>query len=130
MVSEKTEDLLRGWTPVSFKGKVQQIKAWLKNQSILTEDRKKKLAQGKDNSPVEAPQASTSAKTGQEISKEKSEGKGKGKGKGKIQVEQALTTELYNSKERKYSHGQYVQYGKNSDGTQKQGGGNNEPILS
>ncbi|MBW0522706.1 hypothetical protein O181_062421 [Austropuccinia psidii MF-1] len=39
--------------------KSQQIKAWLKNQSMLSEDQKKKLAQGKDNSPVEAPQAST-----------------------------------------------------------------------
>ncbi|MBW0560897.1 hypothetical protein O181_100612 [Austropuccinia psidii MF-1] len=39
--------------------KVQQIKAGLKNQSILSEDKKKKLAEGKDNSPVEAPQAST-----------------------------------------------------------------------
>ncbi|MBW0526283.1 hypothetical protein O181_065998 [Austropuccinia psidii MF-1] len=59
-------------------------KSLAENQSTLTEDRKKKLAQGKDNSLVEAPQASTSAKIGQEISKEKSEGQEKGKGKGKI----------------------------------------------
>ncbi|MBW0591328.1 hypothetical protein O181_131043 [Austropuccinia psidii MF-1] len=59
MGPEKTEELLKGWTPMSSKGQVQQIKAWLKNQSMLSED-KKKLAQGKDNTPVEAPQASTS----------------------------------------------------------------------
>ncbi|MBW0567690.1 hypothetical protein O181_107405 [Austropuccinia psidii MF-1] len=53
----KTEELLRGWTPMSCKGQVQQIKAWLKNQSMLSEDQKKKLAQGKDKSPVEAFQA-------------------------------------------------------------------------
>ncbi|MBW0593536.1 hypothetical protein O181_133251 [Austropuccinia psidii MF-1] len=55
MGPEKTEDLLMGWTPMSVKGQVQQIKAWLKNQSMLSEDQKKKLAQGKENSPVEAP---------------------------------------------------------------------------
>ncbi|MBW0519928.1 hypothetical protein O181_059643 [Austropuccinia psidii MF-1] len=60
MGPEKTEELLRGWTPMSCKGQVQQIKAWLKNKSMLSEDQRKKLAKGKDNSPVEAPQASTS----------------------------------------------------------------------
>ncbi|MBW0509664.1 hypothetical protein O181_049379 [Austropuccinia psidii MF-1] len=78
MGPEKTEELLRGWTPMSFKGQVQQIKAWLKNQSMLSEDQKK-LAQGKDNRPVEAPQASTSGKQGQENPKEQSEGQAKGK---------------------------------------------------
>ncbi|MBW0537479.1 hypothetical protein O181_077194 [Austropuccinia psidii MF-1] len=31
MGSEKTEELMRGWTPMSCTGKVQQIKSWLKN---------------------------------------------------------------------------------------------------
>ncbi|MBW0570247.1 hypothetical protein O181_109962, partial [Austropuccinia psidii MF-1] len=39
--------------------------------------------------------------------------------KGKAQVKQALPTELQNSQEREDSHGQCVQYGKNSDGIQK-----------
>ncbi|MBW0549724.1 hypothetical protein O181_089439 [Austropuccinia psidii MF-1] len=64
--------------------------------------------------------ASTSAKQGQENPKEKSEGQGKGKGTCKIQVEQALPTDFQNSQEREDSHGQCVQYGKNSDGIQKQ----------
>ncbi|MBW0590224.1 hypothetical protein O181_129939 [Austropuccinia psidii MF-1] len=34
-------------------------KNWLKNQCMLSEHQKKKLAQGKDNKPVEAHQAST-----------------------------------------------------------------------
>ncbi|MBW0564670.1 hypothetical protein O181_104385 [Austropuccinia psidii MF-1] len=67
MHPERTEDLLRDWKPMSFKGKVQQIKAWLKNQSILSEDQKKKLNQGKDNSPVEACQASISKNTHQKV---------------------------------------------------------------
>ncbi|MBW0463284.1 hypothetical protein O181_002999 [Austropuccinia psidii MF-1] len=50
---EKIQNLLKGWTPISCKGKVQKIKTWLKNQNILSKDQKK------DNSPVEAPQAST-----------------------------------------------------------------------
>ncbi|MBW0508109.1 hypothetical protein O181_047824 [Austropuccinia psidii MF-1] len=51
-------------------------------------------------------------------------------GKGKAKVEQSLTTELQNYKEREDSHGQNVQYGKSSDGIQKQGGVKNETILS
>ncbi|MBW0550879.1 hypothetical protein O181_090594 [Austropuccinia psidii MF-1] len=123
MGPEKTEELLRGWTPISFKGQFQQIKAWFKNHSMLSEDQKKKVAQGKNNSPVEAPQASTSAERGQASPKEQSEGKGK------IQVEQALPREFQNSQEED-SHGQCVQYGKNSDGMQKQGGKEIEPIIS
>ncbi|MBW0580143.1 hypothetical protein O181_119858, partial [Austropuccinia psidii MF-1] len=89
MGPEKTEDLLKGWTPMSCKGQVQQIKAWLKNQSMLSEDEKKKLAQGKENSPVEAPQASTSKNPPQQVPNKpkqapktnQKEAKGKGKGK-------------------------------------------------
>ncbi|MBW0520835.1 hypothetical protein O181_060550 [Austropuccinia psidii MF-1] len=81
---EKTEDLLRGWKPMSCKGQVQQIKAWLKIQSMFSEDQKKKLAQGKDNSPVEAPQASTRKSLPQQVPKkgkqnQKSNNKGKQK---------------------------------------------------
>ncbi|MBW0518279.1 hypothetical protein O181_057994, partial [Austropuccinia psidii MF-1] len=70
--------------------------------------------------------ASTIAKQGKENQKEKSEGKAKGK----VQVEQALPTKLQNSQEREDSHEPCVQYGKESDGIQKQGGRNNEPMLS
>ncbi|MBW0589206.1 hypothetical protein O181_128921, partial [Austropuccinia psidii MF-1] len=45
-------------------------------------------------------------------------------------MEQALPAELQNSQEREVSLGQCVQYGKNSDGIQKQGKGNIEPIFS
>ncbi|MBW0527456.1 hypothetical protein O181_067171 [Austropuccinia psidii MF-1] len=62
--------------------------------------------------------------------KEQSEGQAKGKAKGKAQVKEALPTELQNSQEREDSHGQCIQYCKNSYGIQKQGGGKNEPILS
>ncbi|MBW0468541.1 hypothetical protein O181_008256 [Austropuccinia psidii MF-1] len=57
---ESTEDLLNGWTPMSCKVQVQKIKVWLKDQSILSVDRKKDLSQKRDNSQVEAPQVSTS----------------------------------------------------------------------
>ncbi|MBW0503370.1 hypothetical protein O181_043085 [Austropuccinia psidii MF-1] len=70
--------------------------------------------------------SSTSAKQGKETPKEKSEGQEKGK----IQVEQALPTELQNSQEGEDSHGKCVQYRKNSDGIQKQGGGKIEPMFS
>ncbi|MBW0528018.1 hypothetical protein O181_067733 [Austropuccinia psidii MF-1] len=74
--------------------------------------------------------ASKSAKKGQENPKEQSAGQEKGKGKGQAQVEQALPAEQQNSQEREDSNGQCVQYGKSSDGIQKEGGGKNEPILS
>ncbi|MBW0525542.1 hypothetical protein O181_065257 [Austropuccinia psidii MF-1] len=123
MGPEKTEELLKGWTPMSCKGQVQRIKAWLRKQSILSGNQKKKLSQGKENSPVEAPQASTRAKQAQTNPKDQAEGQGK------AQVEQALPTELQDSKEREDGHGHCVQYGKNSDGIQKKGRGKIEPIF-
>ncbi|MBW0527077.1 hypothetical protein O181_066792 [Austropuccinia psidii MF-1] len=88
MGPQKTEELLRGWAPMSCKGQVQQIKAFLKHQSMLSDDQKKKLAQGKDNSPVEAPQASKSKNMPQKVSKKdkktpKRNHRGKQKAKGK-----------------------------------------------
>ncbi|MBW0481009.1 hypothetical protein O181_020724 [Austropuccinia psidii MF-1] len=75
-----------------LQGTSLKIKAWLKNQSMLSEDQKKKLAQGKDNSPVEAPQTSKSKILPQQVPKKdkqtpkrnkKGEKKAKGKAKSK-----------------------------------------------
>ncbi|MBW0544106.1 hypothetical protein O181_083821 [Austropuccinia psidii MF-1] len=74
--------------------------------------------------------ASTSAKQAQENPKDKPKGIEKGIGKGKAQVEQALPAELQDSQEREDSHRKCVQYGKNSDGIQKQGRGKIEKISS
>ncbi|MBW0540428.1 hypothetical protein O181_080143 [Austropuccinia psidii MF-1] len=86
MGPEKTEELLKVWTLMSFKGQLHQIKARLKNQSMLSENQKKKLAQGKGNSPVEAPQAATSKNPPQQVPKKpkptpKTNQKGKAKPK-------------------------------------------------
>ncbi|MBW0568211.1 hypothetical protein O181_107926 [Austropuccinia psidii MF-1] len=70
--------------------------------------------------------ASKSAKQAQENPKDQPEGKSKGK----AQVEQALPIELQDSQKREDSHGQCVQYEKNSDGIQKQGRENFESIFS
>ncbi|MBW0551109.1 hypothetical protein O181_090824 [Austropuccinia psidii MF-1] len=87
MGPEKTEELLRGWTPMSCKGKVQQIKSWLRNQSMLSEDQKKKLAQGENNSPVEAPQSSKSKTLPQQVAnKDEQTPKSNQKGKQKAKV--------------------------------------------
>ncbi|MBW0587767.1 hypothetical protein O181_127482, partial [Austropuccinia psidii MF-1] len=88
MWPEKTEELLKGWKPMSCKGKVQQIKYWLRNQSMFSEDQKKKLAKGKENRPVEATQASTSKNMPQQVSNKakrtpKTNQKGNQKAKGK-----------------------------------------------
>ncbi|MBW0501291.1 hypothetical protein O181_041006 [Austropuccinia psidii MF-1] len=85
MGQEKTEDLLRGRTPMCGKGQVQQIKAFLKNQSMLSDNQKEKLAQGKDNRQVKAPQASTSKNLPQQVpNKDKPTPKGFQKGKEKV----------------------------------------------
>ncbi|MBW0492846.1 hypothetical protein O181_032561 [Austropuccinia psidii MF-1] len=69
MGPEKTQDLLKGWKPMSCKGQVKKIKAWLKIQSILSEDQKKELEQKKDNNPVEVPQASKNKNLPQQVPK-------------------------------------------------------------
>ncbi|MBW0569668.1 hypothetical protein O181_109383 [Austropuccinia psidii MF-1] len=88
---QKTIELLGGWSQLSCKDKVKNVKNWLKNQSILSIDQKKEL----EMTPAlekEAPVASTSSKPAPEVSKDKPKGpqkkqrvpKGhKGKGKGK-----------------------------------------------
>ncbi|MBW0567416.1 hypothetical protein O181_107131 [Austropuccinia psidii MF-1] len=69
--------------------------------------------------------SSESAKQGQSNPKDQPEGQAKDK----AQVEKALPAELQDSQEREDSHGQCVQYGKNSDGIQKQGRGKIELDL-
>ncbi|MBW0504673.1 hypothetical protein O181_044388 [Austropuccinia psidii MF-1] len=78
--------------------------------------RKGKHPSGSSPSLHKQNSASTSAKQAQENPKDQPEGQAKGKGKGKAQVAQPLRTELQYSQERENSHGQCVQYGKNSDG--------------
>ncbi|MBW0559039.1 hypothetical protein O181_098754 [Austropuccinia psidii MF-1] len=73
---------------------------------------------------------STSAQQAQANTKDQPEGQERLKGKGKAQMEQALPTELQDSQEREDSHGQCVQYGKNSEGIQKQGRGKIQQIFS
>ncbi|MBW0497354.1 hypothetical protein O181_037069 [Austropuccinia psidii MF-1] len=77
---EKTEDLLRGWTPISCKGQFQKIKAWLKPKHVFrgTEEevgpRKGQQPSGTSPSLQKQRFASISAKKGKESPKEKSEG--------------------------------------------------------
>ncbi|MBW0587552.1 hypothetical protein O181_127267 [Austropuccinia psidii MF-1] len=91
---------------------------------MLSRDQKKKLAQGKDNTPVEAPQQSTSKNPPQPVPNKpketpKTNQKGKQKAKGKAKPN-------WNKPD---SHGKCVQYGKNSDGIKKYRRGKLEPIF-
>ncbi|MBW0582216.1 hypothetical protein O181_121931 [Austropuccinia psidii MF-1] len=88
---EKTIGLLGGWSPTSCKDKVQKIKNWLQNQSLLSIHQNKELEMT-PASETEGPVASRSFKPAPEVSKDKPKGpqkkqKGpknhKGKGKGK-----------------------------------------------
>ncbi|MBW0497276.1 hypothetical protein O181_036991 [Austropuccinia psidii MF-1] len=109
---------------------VEKLKDFVRGPEQEVGPRKGNQSCGSSSSLQKQEYTSTSSKQGQESPKEQSEGQEKGIGKGKNQVEQALPTELQNSKETKDSYGQCAQYGKNSDGIQKQGGGKNKPILS
>ncbi|MBW0568787.1 hypothetical protein O181_108502 [Austropuccinia psidii MF-1] len=112
-------------------------KSWVENTKHVIRGpeeevgpRQEKQPSGSSPSLQKQTSTSTSAKQAQENPKDQPEGQEKGKGKGKAQVEQALPAELQDSQEREDSHGQCVQYGKNSDGIQKQGRGKIEPIFS
>ncbi|MBW0532502.1 hypothetical protein O181_072217 [Austropuccinia psidii MF-1] len=78
--SENKGDLLKCWNLMLVKGQDQQIKAWLKNQSMFSEVQKENLAQKKERLPVEAPPDCTSPKYREESPKEQSERQAKGKG--------------------------------------------------
>ncbi|MBW0475548.1 hypothetical protein O181_015263 [Austropuccinia psidii MF-1] len=88
-------------------------------------------AHKKDDTPVEAAQASTSNNPPPKVPKKDNKApkinwKGKKKAKVKQKSKWNKTYPQNYSKERKDSNGQFVQYGKNFDGIQKQGGGKNE----
>ncbi|MBW0476670.1 hypothetical protein O181_016385 [Austropuccinia psidii MF-1] len=117
-------------TSPTDKSLVEKPKHFVRGPEEEVGPRKGQQPCGSPSSLQKQESASTSAKKGQESPKEQSEEQQKGNGNGKIQVEQALPTELQNSKERKESHEQCVQYGNYSYGIQKQGGGKNEKILS
>ncbi|MBW0587528.1 hypothetical protein O181_127243, partial [Austropuccinia psidii MF-1] len=103
------------------KSLVEKPKHVIRGQEEEVGPRKGKQTSGSSPSLYKQKYASTSAKQVQANPKDQPEGQAKGKGKGKAQVEQALPTEFQDFQESEDSHGQCVQYAKNSDGIQKQG---------
>ncbi|MBW0465363.1 hypothetical protein O181_005078 [Austropuccinia psidii MF-1] len=87
---ENTIQLLGGWSLFYCKDKVTNIKNWLKNQSLLSIDKKKNL----EMTPAlekEGPVVSTSSKPAPEISKDKPKGPQKRK-RGPINIEEREKT--------------------------------------
>ncbi|MBW0468618.1 hypothetical protein O181_008333 [Austropuccinia psidii MF-1] len=123
---EKTQELLKGWTPIYCKGQVEKPKDFVRGSEERVGPKKGKQPCGSSPSLQVQEYTSKSAEKRKASPKEQPEGQEKGKGKGKTQMEQALPSELHNSKEGKNSHEQCFQYGKNFDGTQNKGGGKNE----
>ncbi|MBW0561899.1 hypothetical protein O181_101614 [Austropuccinia psidii MF-1] len=111
-------------TSPTDKSLVEKPKHFIRGPEAEVGPRQVKQPSGSSPSLHKQKYASTNAKQAQANPKDQSEGKQK------AQVEQALLTELQDSQESEESHGQCVQYGKNSDGIQKQGGGKIEPIFS
>ncbi|MBW0577322.1 hypothetical protein O181_117037 [Austropuccinia psidii MF-1] len=122
-----TNDLQR--TSPTYKSLVEKPKHVIRGSEEEAGPRQGKQPSGSSPSIHQQKSTSTSAKKAQASPKDQSQGQAKGKGKGKSQMEQALSAKSQNPKERKDSHGQCVQYGKNSDGIQNQGGGSIEPIF-
>ncbi|MBW0474518.1 hypothetical protein O181_014233 [Austropuccinia psidii MF-1] len=67
---EKTIEPLGGWSPLSCKDKVQKVKNFLKNKSLLSLDQKKELEMT-TALEKESPVVSTSSKPAPEVSKDK-----------------------------------------------------------
>ncbi|MBW0479234.1 hypothetical protein O181_018949 [Austropuccinia psidii MF-1] len=91
LCQEKTTELLGGWSPLSCRDKVKNIKNLLKNQRLVSIDQKKELEMTPDLEK-EGPVVSTSSKPAPEVSKDKPKGphkkqidpkNNKGKAKGK-----------------------------------------------
>ncbi|MBW0527119.1 hypothetical protein O181_066834 [Austropuccinia psidii MF-1] len=117
--------VLQGKSPKN-KSLVEKPKDVVRGPEEEVSPRKGQQPSGSSPSLHKQNSASTSAKKDKKTPKSNQ----KGKGKRKIQVEQALPTELQNAQEGEDSHGECFQYGKNSDGIKKQGGGKIEPIFS
>ncbi|MBW0492123.1 hypothetical protein O181_031838 [Austropuccinia psidii MF-1] len=125
---EKTIELLGGWSPFSCKDKVKKIKNWLKNQSLLSIDQKKKL----EMTPVlekGGPAASTSSRNVQRQAKRTSEEVERSqepsrKGKMQSQLAQTLPTEVHDPQIGAFRSGQCLQYGQTSYGIHSQRAGN------
>ncbi|MBW0516155.1 hypothetical protein O181_055870 [Austropuccinia psidii MF-1] len=83
------QELLKGWAPISCKGRFPKIEYWLITKTMVSEDQKKELVQ-RGNSPVEAPQASPiknppqqTPSTGRKAPNRNQKSNKKAKGKGK-----------------------------------------------
>ncbi|MBW0581996.1 hypothetical protein O181_121711, partial [Austropuccinia psidii MF-1] len=128
--SEGLEIYVLKRTSPTDKSLVEKPKHVIRGPEEEVGPREGKQPSGRSPSLHKQNSTSTSAKKAQANPKDQPEAKAKGKGKGKSQVEQALPLDLQDSQEREDRHGQCVQYGKNSDGIQKQGRGKIEPIFS
>ncbi|MBW0469832.1 hypothetical protein O181_009547 [Austropuccinia psidii MF-1] len=107
-----TIELLEGWSPMSWKAKVKKIKNWLKNQSILSVDQKKKLEMTPDLEK-KVPVVSTSSRTPQRQPQETSEQgerfqKQKKQVKRQSKLAKTLPTRVKDSQIEAFSHGKYV----------------------
>ncbi|MBW0523026.1 hypothetical protein O181_062741 [Austropuccinia psidii MF-1] len=131
---EKTIELLGGWSPLSFKYKVQKINNWLKNQSLLSIDQNKKfemtpaletgaLVASTSSRSVQgqAQRTSEEAERSQEPSKQ---------GKRQSRLAQTLPTRVQDPQIGPFSRGQCIQHGQDFDGIHSQRAGKDEQNFS
>ncbi|MBW0479074.1 hypothetical protein O181_018789 [Austropuccinia psidii MF-1] len=113
---ERTIEILGAWSSLSFKAKVKKIKKWLKNQSILSIDKRKELKM----TPAlekEGPVASNNSKPNPEVSEDKPNGPYKKhrapKNNKGIANLQTLPTRVKDPQVGAFSCGQCIQYFQN-----------------
>ncbi|MBW0582810.1 hypothetical protein O181_122525 [Austropuccinia psidii MF-1] len=133
LVQEKNMELLGGWSPLSCKDKVKKIKNWLKNQSLLSIDQKKKLEMTPDLEK-EGPVASTSSRRFQGQTQQTSEEAERSQGPSEKRQRQrksahTLPTSVQDPQIAAFSHGQCLQYGQNSHGIHSKRAGKDEKDL-
>ncbi|MBW0554455.1 hypothetical protein O181_094170 [Austropuccinia psidii MF-1] len=127
---EKTIELLRGWTPLSCKDSVKNIKNCLKNQSLVSIDQKKEL--GMTTAwEKEGPVASTSSRSVQGQAQRTSEEADRSKepsrkGQSQSQLAQTLPTGVQDPQTGAFSSEQCLKYGQDSYGIHSQGEGEDE----
>ncbi|MBW0511579.1 hypothetical protein O181_051294 [Austropuccinia psidii MF-1] len=133
LCQEKTIEPLGGWSPLSCKNNVKKIKNWLKNQSLLSVDKNKKL----EMTPAleEGQVASTSYRNIQREAQRTSEEEERsqepsGKRQRQSKLAQTLPTRVQDSQIRAYSCGQCLQYGQYSYGIHSQRAGKDDQDLS
>ncbi|MBW0467706.1 hypothetical protein O181_007421 [Austropuccinia psidii MF-1] len=128
---EKTIELLGGWSPLSCKGKVKNIKNWWKNQSLSSVDQKKEMTPALEEGPVVSTTSRSIQREAQRTSEEEERSQEpSGNKKKQRKLAQTLPTRVQDPQIGTFSRQQCLQYGQDSHGTHSQRAGKDEQDIT